>query len=383
MGTWETGLYDNDLSLDVRDDYIAKLKSGKTDEEALNEILEEYKEESVDDDEKYDFYIALADTMWKKGRMTEAVKKMALKMIEEDKLSDRWEDKKIRKERAKKLDKIKVKLESPMPARKKISIHKPYVLGWEEKDVYTFQISHEIEGYEKYIGWHVLFYVDRIFLKDWNVPGIDDEAADAYFFLMEEEPKEASDIKKAKNICFYWEKRKFRYKSYILETSKRSRPSTFRYLGKCDGFKAPENESMESDCFFWGMVAERDILWGYEDQLRYENNKLMNVNQEITYDGNEIAKVYRELNFILCSLNQIGSYYADKLEKCRNEYERETNSFIDNSLICSRLAKMRRVLEAGFDLQLGEDGMDDLERICEDIPYWSKPGDYTEDLWID
>ena len=29
MGTWETGLYDNDLSLDVRDDYIAKLKSGK------------------------------------------------------------------------------------------------------------------------------------------------------------------------------------------------------------------------------------------------------------------------------------------------------------------------------------------------------------------
>ena len=270
MGTWETGLYDNDLSLDVRDDYIAKLKSGKTDEEALNEILEEYIEESVDDDEKYDFYIALADTMWKKGRMTEDVKKMALKMMEEDKLSDRWEDEKIRKERAKKLDKIKVKLESPMPARKKISIHKPYVLGWEEKDVYTFQISHVIEGYEKYIGWHVLFYVDSVFLEDWNVHGIKDEVADAYFFLMEEEPKEACDILKAKNVCYLWSRKSCRYRKRVCESSKRSRPSTFRYLGKYEKFKAPENESMDSGCFFWGMVAEREILWGYENQLRYE-----------------------------------------------------------------------------------------------------------------
>ena len=119
MGTWETGLYDNDLSCDVRDDYIGKLKAGKTDEEALNEILEEYEEEAEDDDEKYNFYIALADTMWKKGRMTEDIKKMALKMIEEDKVSERWEDERVRKERAKKLDKVKERIESPMPERKK------------------------------------------------------------------------------------------------------------------------------------------------------------------------------------------------------------------------------------------------------------------------
>ncbi|MBQ7065906.1 MAG: hypothetical protein IJN92_03720, partial [Lachnospiraceae bacterium] len=65
MGTWDTGIYQNDLGADVRDDYIAKLKAGKSDEEALQEILSEYKEESEDDDEKYDFYPALADTLWK------------------------------------------------------------------------------------------------------------------------------------------------------------------------------------------------------------------------------------------------------------------------------------------------------------------------------
>ena len=270
MGTWETGLYDNDLSCDVRDDYIGKLKAGKTDEEALNEILEEYEEESEDDDEKYDFYIALADTMWKKGRMTEDIKKMALKMIEEDKVSERWEDERVRKERAKKLDKVKERIESAMPARKKISIHKPYVLGWEEKDVYTFQISEKIEGYEKYIGWHALFYVDRVFLKDWYVHGINDEVADAYFFLMKEEPQKASDIKKAKNICFYWENKVCRYKQYICETSKRSRPSTLRYLGKYDEFKVPENDGLNSDCFFWSEMSESRILWGYERQLMYE-----------------------------------------------------------------------------------------------------------------
>ncbi len=273
MGTWETGLYDNDLSCDVRDDYIGKLKAGKTDEEALNEILEEYEEEAEDDDEKYNFYIALADTMWKKGRMTEDIKKMALKMIEEDKVSERWEDERVRKERAKKLDKVKERIESAMPTRKKISIHKPYVLGWEEKDVYTFQISsnnQKIEGFEKYIGWHVLFYVDRIYLEDWYVHGINDELADAYFFLMEEEPKEASDIKKAKNVCFYWENKAFRYKTCICETSKRSRPSTFRYLGKYDGFKMPKNENMERGIIFWDKLTEQDILYGYEKQLRYE-----------------------------------------------------------------------------------------------------------------
>lgn len=28
MGTWEVGIYQNDLSADVKDDYISKLKAG-------------------------------------------------------------------------------------------------------------------------------------------------------------------------------------------------------------------------------------------------------------------------------------------------------------------------------------------------------------------
>ena len=44
MGTWGAKLYQDDLALDIKEDYIEKLKSGKTNEQALNEMLEMYEE---------------------------------------------------------------------------------------------------------------------------------------------------------------------------------------------------------------------------------------------------------------------------------------------------------------------------------------------------
>ena len=130
MGTWEVGIYQNDISADVKEDYIAKLKSGKSDEVALKEILSEYQEDMEDIDCKYDFYLGLADTLWRNGRLTEEIKTIALQLIEEDRVSQRWQTERIRDERSKVLDKLKVQLEEKMPERKKISIHKPYVLAW-------------------------------------------------------------------------------------------------------------------------------------------------------------------------------------------------------------------------------------------------------------
>lgn len=119
MGTWGVGIYQNDISADVKEDYIAKLKSGKSDEVALKEILSEYQEDMEDIDCKYDFYFGLADTLWKKGRLTEKIKTIALQLIEEDRVSQRWQTERIRYERSKVLDKLKVQLEEKMPEYKK------------------------------------------------------------------------------------------------------------------------------------------------------------------------------------------------------------------------------------------------------------------------
>lgn len=60
------------------------------------------------------------------------------------------------------MDQLEKELCSQMPTRKKITIHKPYSLGWKKGEVYTFQIKSKVEKYEDYIGWYVLFYVEQI-----------------------------------------------------------------------------------------------------------------------------------------------------------------------------------------------------------------------------
>jgi len=105
-------------------------------------------------------------------------------------------------------------------------------------------------------------------------------------------------------------------------------------------------------------------------------------NQKIVYDGEDIVNVLKEINFILCSLHDIGSSYADRIDEKQYQYEKETTDFIDKSRICERLAHIRSKLTEGFDLTLGDDDMDDLERACRNINYWSKPGDSSNEFWV-
>lgn len=99
---------------------------------------------------------------------------------------------------------------------------------------------------------------------------------------------------------------------------------------------------------------------------------MMPANSQITLSGDEAIAALKEINLILISLHNIGSYYIDK---DRNDYASETNRFIDEWGVTTRLAKVRRILSEKFDLSLGDDDMDDLERAMEDIKYWSSQGD--------
>ena len=110
-----------------------------------------------------------------------------------------------------------------------------------------------------------------------------------------------------------------------------------------------------------------------------KKNRLNDNNKQITYRGEKIIEVLQEINYILCSLHDMSSYYQ---KRDTREYEKETTRFIDNSLVCNRLALIRKVLTEQFDLTEGDDGLDDVERACEDIMYWSKPGDYSNETWI-
>ena len=104
-------------------------------------------------------------------------------------------------------------------------------------------------------------------------------------------------------------------------------------------------------------------------------------NEKIVYAGEDMVNILKELDYILISLHQMGSYYAG-INDDDLEYEKETTGFIDEAEVSDRLSSIRAKLSEGFDRSLGEDDMDDLERVCMDIEYWSKPGDRCNKRWI-
>ncbi|KAF5034914.1 hypothetical protein [Sedimentibacter saalensis] len=120
MGTWGVKIFDDDEACDVRDDYRERIITGQTDVEAETGIINEYSE-----DPEQSFWLPLAITQWKVGRLSELVKKNALASIDRelDSLHEYWKKEAISK-RKKELLHARETLCSEMPARKKLK--KPF-----------------------------------------------------------------------------------------------------------------------------------------------------------------------------------------------------------------------------------------------------------------
>lgn len=121
MGAWGTSLYENDTTCDIRDDYIDKLKRGKSNEEATNELICQYREIKGDVEEEPLFWYALADTQWEYGRLLPEVKAKALLFLGRKEELERWKESGEEKCRAwmETLAALKEKLNSPVPEAKK------------------------------------------------------------------------------------------------------------------------------------------------------------------------------------------------------------------------------------------------------------------------
>ena len=100
-------------------------------------------------------------------------------------------------------------------------------------------------------------------------------------------------------------------------------------------------------------------------------------NEKIVLSGDEAIEILKEIEIILISLHDMGSYYMNKDTR---EYEKETTRFIDEWKVTHRLARIRERLSEKLDNTLGDDDMDDLERAMEKLRYWEKPGDIAEDI---
>ena len=86
----------------------------------------------------------------------------------------------------------------------------------------------------------------------------------------------------------------------------------------------------------------------------------------------EIERILMEIEVILISLHNMGSYYY---EKETADYEKETTKFIDENQVTHRLSLIRYVLLKAFDAQASESEKQKLDQDMDKLIYWEKPGD--------
>src|SRR5688500_12932115 len=92
MGTWGTALFSDDLAADIRGEFRDLIGEGLTTDAAVKRLTTEYKSSLRDPDEESVFWLALADTGWRLGRLDDNVLQNALRVIDSGQDLARWED---------------------------------------------------------------------------------------------------------------------------------------------------------------------------------------------------------------------------------------------------------------------------------------------------
>lgn len=164
MGVWGTAIFSDDTACDIREEYNALLISGISDEEVEEALLKDYEPLNGTWDEPV-VWLSLAFSEWKKGRLSEKVKRRAIEIIDNGEDLQHWKESSPPKEcrqREKELLKLKARLESPMPERR--PVRKPTVdrVPWKAGDLLAYRIMDQDIPYPKYTGKFVLLRMIRV-----------------------------------------------------------------------------------------------------------------------------------------------------------------------------------------------------------------------------
>lgn len=302
MGSWGAKLYQDDLAQDIKEDYKGKLRKGRTNKEALEEMIERYAEEIEDDDEGPVFWMLLADTMWNLGRLIPEVKEKAIQQIDEGKNLEIWKQEGTPKEyelRKRELSKLKEKLNSPMPEEKRIPLERKIPVKrkyeWNIGDVYAYELksdkAEELGLKGRYLIFRKVEDVDYIEQK---------VAVIAYCQITEDTilPKMKEQVEK---LGYIIEMNKgdvrYIYKMHLAQITQKALKEELIYIGNFTDISCPPNEFKERTpydiTYYPYKELEYFILQDYEQRGTSKNPILYNWNPEDEYDD-EIRYLMRE-----------------------------------------------------------------------------------------
>lgn len=154
MGAWGTAIFSDDFACDIREDYKELIGEGLSNEDATNQLIENYSDTISDYDEGSIFWLALAATQWKCGRLLDVVKDKAIEIIDGHIDLRRWqEDKKLYLKRETVLKNLRLQLDSPMPAPKKIPKRFKATCEFQKGDAISYRLLSGKYIILKLFGW--------------------------------------------------------------------------------------------------------------------------------------------------------------------------------------------------------------------------------------
>jgi hypothetical protein len=115
MGTWGTGLYQNDVAADVRAVYRDCKKLGFSGGDLADIVIETVGGASLDSEDGKLAHLALADLLSKDRMLPKALQQAALRIINSPELPARFEDEASRKKHRQMLDALGAKLSTAVP----------------------------------------------------------------------------------------------------------------------------------------------------------------------------------------------------------------------------------------------------------------------------
>lgn len=233
MGAWGVGLFQNDVADDVRNEYKDSLKMGKSDEQALRDILNDNSDYINDDEDKYDFWFGLASVMYDLGRLTDEVRVKALALISDGGNDiERWELPTEQKKRKLQQEKLREKLLSPQPERKKVALVKRFSCPWKVNDVFVYRP----QNFDKYI----LIAVEKFLPCDAVIKGLGDMLPVTFMKLSEVFPVSLEDVDNAMFLPHYAHRNeKPEYRTMWFRDGFRKAAAKFEYAGNFT-FTRPE-----------------------------------------------------------------------------------------------------------------------------------------------
>lgn len=272
MGTWGFELYQNDTSLDVKDEFEELYRTGNTVRDITDKLTEDYKSIMGDMDEEPLFWLALADTQWNLGVLLPDVKEKALYWIDKgsDLLNCRTIDMSTTAKRRKILDELKTKLLSPQPPVKKTVKKSVYKCQWKLGDVFAYRLESDLAKERGLYGryfliqkidegiWHPGHIVPIVYVKitkDTDLPSNVEEYNQLEYvqtwftkyedrFLPIDMRRPQEDIAEKSKINYQVDEYGFlpQYRAELLNTSKRAIPTKLIYVGNFANAVRPQRE---------------------------------------------------------------------------------------------------------------------------------------------